>query len=340
MAVAGCLGLRQRSRGSGSSRPIPTCVGSGLATRISQHLVDWALAQGCATVALDASSRGRPVYARLGFRRSAATAELCGRRHPVAATAREPSRAAAADLDEIVAFDAGVFGGDRAAAPSRARRRSGRGAGRDADGRRDDRRLPLARGQLIGPAAADDEAAAGALVRAALDDRRSTSASSCRTGARISGRCSRSGSSSSGGSCTCASASSTSRRPAAGSCRAAELRDRMTLVDSLRRRSAGTTMGETRAAEALDPRDAIAGVSVALVVVPQSLAYAQLAGLPAGARPVRGLGAAAGGRAVRLVALPPARPDSGQRPADVRRALPARGHRAARATSSSPPCSR
>jgi SulP family sulfate permease len=38
----------------------------------------------------------------------------------------------------------------------------------------------------------------------------------------------------------------------------------------------------------LDPRDAIAGVSVALVVVPQSLAYAQLAGLPPG----RGLYAA------------------------------------------------
>jgi SulP family sulfate permease len=38
----------------------------------------------------------------------------------------------------------------------------------------------------------------------------------------------------------------------------------------------------------LDPRDAVAGVSVALVVVPQSLAYAQLAGLPAG----RGLYAA------------------------------------------------
>jgi SulP family sulfate permease len=38
----------------------------------------------------------------------------------------------------------------------------------------------------------------------------------------------------------------------------------------------------------LDPRDAIAGFSVALVVVPQSLAYAQLAGLPPG----RGLYAA------------------------------------------------
>jgi sulfate permease, SulP family len=38
----------------------------------------------------------------------------------------------------------------------------------------------------------------------------------------------------------------------------------------------------------LDPRDAVAGVSVALVVVPQSLAYAQLAGLPA----ARGLYAA------------------------------------------------
>ncbi len=48
-------------------------------------------------------------------------------------------------------------------------------------------------------------------------------------------------------------------------------------------------MGETRAAEALDPRDVLAGISVALVLVPQSLAYAQLAGLPA----VRGLFAAA-----------------------------------------------
>jgi sulfate permease, SulP family len=47
-------------------------------------------------------------------------------------------------------------------------------------------------------------------------------------------------------------------------------------------------MGERRVRFRLDHRDAIAGVSVAFVVVPQSLAYAQLAGLP----PARGLYAA------------------------------------------------
>src|ERR1700712_208687 len=45
----------------------PRARGRGLATTISRHLVEWSRAKGCATVALDASDVGRPVYERIGF---------------------------------------------------------------------------------------------------------------------------------------------------------------------------------------------------------------------------------------------------------------------------------
>jgi GNAT superfamily N-acetyltransferase len=48
----------------------------GLATTLSAHLAQWARERGCATVALDASDAGRPVYERLGFRALGHTVEL------------------------------------------------------------------------------------------------------------------------------------------------------------------------------------------------------------------------------------------------------------------------
>ncbi len=211
LAVAGCLAYGPFAW-LGLVATHPDARGRGLASQLSQHLVEWAFAQGCATVALDASTDGRPVYERLGFTQVGWTAELLRPAGTPAPRGARPSAAAPADLDELVAFDARCFGGDRAAAPSRARRATRTRVARDphADGTLGG--YLVARGQLIGPAAAVDEASA----------RRARARRARRPGtpqrvlvppaARTSARCSRSASSSGGGSRTCASASSRSRR--------------------------------------------------------------------------------------------------------------------------------
>ena len=86
----------------------------GLATQLSAHLVHWAHLRGCATVALDASDAGRPVYERLGFEPAGETIEL--RVAGVGATGSmsgvhqcEPD-----DLTGVLDLDLQCFGGDRA----------------------------------------------------------------------------------------------------------------------------------------------------------------------------------------------------------------------------------
>src|ERR1700682_333992 len=54
----------------------PAVRGRGHATRLSEHLVKWSYAKGCRTVALDASTLGRPIYEGLGFRPVGSTARL------------------------------------------------------------------------------------------------------------------------------------------------------------------------------------------------------------------------------------------------------------------------
>ena len=170
LAVAGCL-----SYGSfawlGLVATHPDARGRGLASQVSQHLVDWALALGCRTVALDASISGRSVYERLGFQELGATAELWRPAGSATAPAAGAALAAPPDMDALVAFDRDVFGGDREALlhglarDPRARWHVTRGADGGISG------YLLAREHLIGPAAAVDERAARQLVRAALDDR-------------------------------------------------------------------------------------------------------------------------------------------------------------------------
>ncbi|MBO0774088.1 MAG: GNAT family N-acetyltransferase, partial [Actinobacteria bacterium] len=101
----------------------------GLATRLSEHLVGWARERDCATIALDASDAGRPVYERLGFQVVGATVELelpgplpdpgpqdAAPRNPH----RNPPRGAAdpvirpaTDADDLLALDHRAFGGPR-----------------------------------------------------------------------------------------------------------------------------------------------------------------------------------------------------------------------------------
>lgn len=86
-----------------------------LATRLSAHLVGWARERGCATVALDASETGRPVYERLGFQAAGFTVEL---QLPDAMPAgRSPARVSPSvrGMEELAGLDRRVFGGDRTA---------------------------------------------------------------------------------------------------------------------------------------------------------------------------------------------------------------------------------
>lgn len=158
----------------------------GLATRLSEHLVGWARERGCATIALDASDAGRPVYERLGFQVAGATVELeLPGPLPDAAPQDPPTRdatpreaatrdaadagirpAADTDADGLLALDRRAFGGPRAGLLRRilaepgsscqVLHRDGRAAG-----------YLIAREGMLGPGCAPDAAAAGGLVRAA-----------------------------------------------------------------------------------------------------------------------------------------------------------------------------
>jgi len=113
VATAGCLVYGSFSW-LGLVATHPTVRGRGLATRLSEHLVTWSYAKGCRTVALDASTLGRPIYERLGFRPVGSTVQLKPTRQQ---PARNPEVAVtqltAADREQVLELDAGVFGGDR-----------------------------------------------------------------------------------------------------------------------------------------------------------------------------------------------------------------------------------
>ncbi|MDR0345971.1 MAG: GNAT family N-acetyltransferase, partial [Nocardiopsaceae bacterium] len=98
----------------------------GLATRLSEYLLGWARERGCATIALDASDAGRPVYERLGFQVAGATVELelpgpLPAAAPQDPTPRDvpPLDAAkagirpAAEADGLLELDRRAFGGPR-----------------------------------------------------------------------------------------------------------------------------------------------------------------------------------------------------------------------------------
>ena len=151
----------------------PGYAGQGLATRLSEHILDWSREHGCVSVALDASDRGRPVYERLGFQAAGAAVELVAdaSSDPASIQAAAPAPAApTAGLDgrlaDLLEFDQGVFGGDRAAL-LRAVAADGSRAILQADGDHLAGYL-YARGSVLGPGAARDGAAAAGLVSAAL----------------------------------------------------------------------------------------------------------------------------------------------------------------------------
>ena len=142
----------------------------GLATRLSTHLVDWAKAHGCSTVALDANDNGRPVYERLGFQAVGPTLALIAPGSLPAPERDGPRAERADDVEQIMALDRSVFGGDRASllraiweieSPEIHVIREG-------DGRTG---YLFARDGLLGPGCARTPAIAEHLVRAALSGR-------------------------------------------------------------------------------------------------------------------------------------------------------------------------
>jgi GNAT superfamily N-acetyltransferase len=111
LAVAGCL-VYGAFCWLGLVATHPDARGRGLASQVSSHLVEWAMARGCRTVALDASTLGRPVYERLGFRAAGATAELVRPAGTTPDPGTRAEQATPAAFDEIARFDRKVFGGD------------------------------------------------------------------------------------------------------------------------------------------------------------------------------------------------------------------------------------
>jgi GNAT superfamily N-acetyltransferase len=143
----------------------------GLATTISRHCVEWARVRGCATIALDASGAGRPVYERLGFQAVGGTAELSlPPEIPDASGSTSVRRASREGIDALLGLDRRIFGADRG--------RLLRDLSRQDDARcyvaeisGEVRGYLFARKRLLGPGCAVDEASARELVRAALADR-------------------------------------------------------------------------------------------------------------------------------------------------------------------------
>jgi len=146
----------------------------GLATRLSAHVSDWAMSRGCHTVALDASEKGRPVYERLGFEAVGETLALIAPAAPPAATPNWPQADRLAVVDEILALDLTVFGGDRAGLlraiweVESPRGYLVREAGEPAG-------YLFSRERLLGPGCARSTEVAERLLRAALSDPATTS---------------------------------------------------------------------------------------------------------------------------------------------------------------------
>ncbi len=143
------------------------------ATKVSAHLIDWAHERGCTTIALDASQAGRPVYERLGFRVVGETVELS----LPPAIADKPSSGplrGSEDVEQLLALDRRVFGGDRArllralCLQENARCYFATNGDEPAG-------YLFARKRLLGPGCARTDDVARDLVRAALADQDPTS---------------------------------------------------------------------------------------------------------------------------------------------------------------------
>ncbi|MCU1491627.1 MAG: family N-acetyltransferase [Acidimicrobiaceae bacterium] len=142
----------------------------GFASELSRHLVKWAQEHGCATVALDASALGQPVYEPLGFKVVGDTVELALMGKTTAAhgvVGGVDALGPADSLDDLLAFDLEAFGGDRSCLLE-ALARDGTNRCLIASDRNGLCGYLMVRHGVLGPGCASEPAITGRLVAAAL----------------------------------------------------------------------------------------------------------------------------------------------------------------------------
>ena len=168
VAVGGCIVYGSFSW-MGLVGTHPAVRGRGHATRLSEHLVKWSYAKGCRTVALDASTLGRPIYERLGFQAAGSTVRLArtpmhGQRNPAAGPVAATTR------DQVLELDSEIFGGDRSSLLEILMRgdSGSRLVTRHTTGRLNG--FLLVQDRLIGPGAAASPEAAADLIQDAMAD--------------------------------------------------------------------------------------------------------------------------------------------------------------------------
>jgi len=141
----------------------------GVALALMQHLLDWFDQQRCPLIQLDASAAGAPLYRKLGFvedeKTLGFTQDDCALRP---AQSERVGRLSAADIPALVAFDAPIFGGERAAVFAAALAEAAERAFIAHDSAGQISGYLFAQPQLLGPWAAHTPADAEALLAAAL----------------------------------------------------------------------------------------------------------------------------------------------------------------------------
>lgn len=140
----------------------------GVARTILGRLTSWVESYGCPTVLLDASAAGEHLYESSGFE-GVDTTMVFKRGHAPRPADRAPSNGPGVDLQELAAFDAPRFGGDRGPLLAYLQERS---AGRLLLARGPDGGVAgylVAQPHALGPWVASSPAVAQALLARALD---------------------------------------------------------------------------------------------------------------------------------------------------------------------------
>ena len=93
----------------------PSARGRGIGTALLRHALDWLDGRGVASVRLDATPMGRPIYEKLGFERQFELARYEGTvaSAPDVGTTCAVAAAAPTDIDGLIALDADVTGANR-----------------------------------------------------------------------------------------------------------------------------------------------------------------------------------------------------------------------------------
>lgn len=118
-ALTGCGGVTMMGAAGyiGLVGVDPACQRQGIATTLMKALIGWARARGCATILLDASPAGKPLYLGMGFVEDDIVRvwqRAADAPRPLPDTPRTPLQPYhERDLGAIIAFDAACYGAPR-----------------------------------------------------------------------------------------------------------------------------------------------------------------------------------------------------------------------------------